>query len=217
MKFIWIFILTILLECCYASIKRQLHNHYNRQKRTLIPESFVIKSTKPYNGGHAKSLVRILAPNQQRHIQPDYKPPIPHLLPWKTFSEFFLGGPNQHLNHKINYDPSFIMRPRQSGILHSLEKSDLYQKLASYCVDWNPDAYSYFGFLCSGITDFGINLFIEAISFKDLIICAMIGYASGDSLFCLTWYLTRFFFRDYLPVGFKEAYDYEDGRLRQAI
>ena len=142
---------------------------------------------------------------------------VSHLLPWKEFSDFILGGPNQHIAKYINPERFYttMTRPRQNGVLHSFEKSDWYQKMASYCVNWEPDAYSFNGFLCNVITDFGINLFIESIAFKELMTCAAIGYATGDSLFCLAWYLTRFFFRDYVPNIIKEEYHYADRLLKK--
>ena len=217
MRYAVLFMILLLFEyCSTVSVKQYYHSNY-RNRRTIIPDSFAVPSPMPYNGGTAKTLVKVLVSNQQRHVKPTQATSISHLLPWKKFSEFFLGGPNMHLNEKIDYNPFFIMGPRKHGVLNAFEISEWYQKRAGYCVDWNPDSYSYEGFLCSGITDFGINLFIEAISFKDLIICGLIGYTTGDSLFCLSWYLTRFFFRDYIPDTLKEEYHYEEGRIRQGI
>ena len=194
--------------------------HHQQHSLSAIPFHPTSNSTSPnvlqgtpYSGGAASTLVKILAPSQLPHKISDYTPPIPHLFPWKTFGDFFLGGKNQHLNEKIDYDPFYVMKPRQGGILHEFETSGWYQRRASFCVNSNPDSYSLEGFLCSGMTDFGINLFIEFIAFKELMMCAAIGWITGDSLFCLAWYLLRFFFRDYIPTILKEEYNYEDNRI----
>ena len=212
-------ILTLLITLsllCYASSEKNSYRSINREKRGILGfDIFSATAIKPYDGGQAKTLVKIFAPNQQHHIKPNYASSLPHLLPWKKFSNFLLGGPSQHNNKNINYD-TFVatMGPRQNGVLHSFEKSEWYQTLASYCIDYNPDSYSFSGFLCNVITDFGINVFIEAITFKELMTCAAIGYATGDSLFCLAWYLMRFFFSDYVPNSIKEEYYYADNRLK---
>ena len=190
--------------------------YYSERERAYRPEDLVIKSSKPYDGGIAKEFVKILAPNQQHHIKHNYNSPIPHIFPWKQFNTFFSAGKDGHLDNRIDYNSSFAMQPRPSGAFHWVEKSSWYQQLAGYCVNGDHDSYSYVGLLCTGITDFGINVFIETIFIQDLMICAMIAFTTGDSLFCLAWYLTRFFFNDYLPVILKEELDYQDGRLRQA-
>ena len=175
-------------------------------------------SPTPYNGGIAKIIANFLLANTPEKLKSgDEKYTVSHSFEWKKFNNFFLNGFGRHFENNVDYRPTFAMKPRKTGILHSMESSDWFQKLTSHCVNWNPDAYSFNGALCGGMKYFGINLFSGVIKFSDLITCAMIGYATGDGLFCLTWYLGRFFFHDYLPDNLKEHYYYDDGRIRQNI
>ena len=189
----------------------------NRLKNSKVQSSSVPSPT-PYEGGFAKTLAHYLLMNEQKNIfDPNKKHQVSHLLEWKKFNQLFLKDFNQHFDHRVNYNPSFAMHPRRAGMFHSLERSKWYQMTTSHCVDWNPDSYSLVGVLCNGLKYFGLNLFKGVISFTDLITCAMIGLATGDSLFCLTWYLARFFLSDHLPDSFKEHYHYSDGRIRNRI
>ena len=100
----------------------------------------------PYSVGAASTLVKILAPGQLPHKISDYTPPIPHLFPWKTFGDYLLGGQNQHLNEKIDYNPFYTMKPRQAGILNEFETSEWYQKRASFCVNSKSQMAHLYGF-----------------------------------------------------------------------
>ena len=171
----------------------------------------------PYEGGLAKHIVKAVAPDQQPNVRDDYyTSPTQQLLPWKKLENFFVTN-DEHLDPKINYDETYIMKPRPSGAIHWFEKSHLYQQLAGFCVDSQPDPFTFRAYLCTGITDFGINLFIEAISIKDLLTCFALAQVTGDSLYCLTWYVGRIFFRDYLPDAFREELNYEEGRLTPVL
>ena len=190
---------------------------FDRQKRSKVQFSFVPSPT-PYDGGLAKTLAHYLLRNEKKNnFDPNKKHQVSHLLEWKKFNHLFLNDFNRHFDYRINYSPSFAMQPRQTGMLNFLERSKWYQRITSHCVNWNPDSYSLDGVLCNGLKYFGLNLFKGVISFADLITCAIIGLATGDSLFCLTWYLARFFLRDHLPDSFKEHYHYSDGRIRNSI
>ena len=207
----------LLLQFRTTDMKKHPYQRNTKVSNTHLSDKPKDDSKSIYRGGAAKSLVRLLAPSQQSHVIPNYTSLNPTLFEWEKFDNFFLKLLNQKSESRLDFGPWFSMKPRKTGILQSLENSEWYQKLASHCVDWSPDSYSWDGFLCSGVTDFGINLFIEAIAFKDLVVCAIIGYATGDSLFCLSLYLTRFLFQDYFPDVLKEEYHYTDGRLRSTI
>ena len=212
-KRIFILKLTLIfITFCLAQMKTQpYHQNFAVPYTASVFEN---DSSSVYSGGDTKSLIRFLVPSQQSHKIPNKLPQIPSLFNWAKLDNFLLQQSKQNPKTEIDNDPWFAMKPRKTGILHSLETSEWYQKLASHCVDWSPDSYSWNGFLCSGVTDFGINLFIEAIAFKDLVVCAILGYATGDSLFCLTLYLTRFILQDYIPDDLKEEYHYTDGRMK---
>ena len=174
-----------------------------------------VSSPISYNGGMAKIMVHYLfTDNQKEDNKISERNQLSHLFQWRKFNDFF--GFNQHLD-KVDYSPQFTMKPRKTGMLYAIESSDWYQKLTSHCVDWNPDSYSFNGALCNGMKYFGINVFKGVITFSDLITCSMIGYVTGDGLFCLTWYLGRFFLNDYLPDSVKEQYHYANGRLKEDV
>ena len=190
--------------------------HENVQEHSLS-RSVIVSSPNSYDGGMAKIMVHYLLTNDQKGDNRICEmSQLSHLFPWKKFNDFFLNGFSQHLD-KVDYSPQFTMKPRKTGMLHAIESSDWYQQLTSHCVDWNPDSYSFNGALCNGMKYFGINVFKGVITFSDLITCSMIGYATGDGLFCLTWYLGRFFLNDYLPDSLKEQYHYSKGRMRLDI
>ena len=207
--------LLLIKSCllCESAVNRR-YNH--RRFREFTPNSYNVPSSDSYNGGITKTVVDYLFTNDSQ-IQTNNcgKHQLSHLIQWGKFNDLFLGKFSQHFDAKVNYSPWFAMLPRQTGMLHAFERSKWYQKLAFYCVDWSPDSYSFNGALCNGIKYFGINFFKGLISFSDLITCAIIAYVTGDSLFCLTWYLSRFFLNDYLPDSLKEQYYYANGRLRQ--
>ena len=211
------FVLTSILiwQSIFAATgnEKNHRHHISLLKRSVESTNYITKNI--YDGGISKSLIHWLVPKEQSHIIPYESSQFSPLLDWASFDKALLENKNSSFESQINYYPWFAMSPRKTGILQSLETSEWYQKLASHCVDWEPDSYSWNGFLCSGMTDFGINLFIEAIAFKDLVMCAIIGYTTGDSLFCLTIYLARFLFQDYFPEGLREENHYIDGRIQK--
>ena len=212
-----IFILRSILIWQITSVtteNEKYHRNHNTPFKRLV-ESTKNNTNSTYDGGISKSLIHFLVPSEQSHIRPYKSSQFSPLLDWANFDKMILEYEESNFESQIDNNPWFAMSPRKAGILHSLETSEWYQKLASHCVDWEPDSYSWNGFLCSGVTDFGINLFIEAIAFKDLVMCAIIGYTTGDSLFCLTIYLARFLFQDYFPEGLREENHYIDGRIQK--
>ena len=219
-KYIFIVKMLALLSIEFYSLcenKSEQSFIYNRLKKSKAQSSSV-PSSFPYKGGFAKTLAHYLLMNEPKNnFDPNKKHQVTHLIEWKLFNQLFLNDFNKHFDHRVNYSPRFAMHPRQAGMLHFLERSKWYQRTTSHCVNWNPDSYSLDGVLCNGLKYFGLNLFKGVISFTDLITCAIIGLATGDSLFCLTWYLARFFLSDYLPDSFKEHYHYSDGRIRNSI
>ena len=209
-KIIIIFeVVAISYSTCYST-------HENVPDQSLS-KSASVSSPISYNGGMVKIMVHyLLTNNQKEDNKVSERNQLSHLFPWRKFNDFFLNGFNQHFD-KVDYSPQFAMKPRKTGMLYAIESSDWYQQLTSHCVDWNPDSYSFNGALCNGMKYFGINVFKGVITFSDLITCSMIGYTTGDGLFCLTWYLGRFFLNDYLPDSLKEQYHYANGRLRHDI
>ena len=191
MKIYTFFILNIILLLLQTSdtiTKNHKHRRYDNIPFMRSVENSKNNSERIYDGGISKSLIRLFAPREQRYVIPNNSSHFSTLLDWAALDKFLLKHLQQNNENKMDYNPWFAMTPRKTGVLSSFETSQWYQKLASHCVDWEPDSYSWNGFLCSGVTDFGINLFIEVIAFKDLVLCALIGYTTGDSLFCLTLY-----------------------------
>ena len=70
-----------------------------------------------------------------------------------------------------NKDRGYGLKQRNRGTLVGYEKLPGYQAISQWCVDRSPDPYTTESYLCSGIIDFGIGLFIESQTLNDLLLC----------------------------------------------
>ena len=70
-----------------------------------------------------------------------------------------------------NKDRGYNLKQRNRGTLVGYEKLPGYQAISQWCVDRSPDPYTTESYLCSGIIDFGIGLFIESQTLNDLLLC----------------------------------------------
>ena len=78
-------------------------------------------------------------------------------------------------------DRGYGLQPRNRGSLSNYEKGVDYQTASKWCIDRKPQPYTAESFLCSGIIDFGIGLFIESQTLNDMLVCV----ASRKSHFSL--------------------------------